>query len=252
MKKSILFVVLSLVFMGCDTSETNNDSEVKAAWSSSDQYASWSNGGYTVYNNIWGAGAGSQSIWANNYSNWGVWANHPNTAGIKSYPNSSKYVGKVLSTINTLSTSFNATTPSGGAWVSAYDLWDGNKANEIMLWLNYTGNSDGSGNVKPISYNYSSTGASVPVYTNQSIGGHTWNVFRGNNGSNNVYSFLRTTKTNSGTIDAKAIYNWIKNKGWFGNVTVGDIQYGFEISSCYGTNGNGSNFTCNSYSVTSN
>src|SRR4051812_29039145 len=127
MKKSILFVVLSLVFVSCETTETNNNSEVKAAWSSSAQYASWSNGGYTVYNNIWGSGAGSQSIWANSYSNWGLWANHPNTAGIKSYPNSSKYVGKVLSTINTLSTSFNATTPGGGAWVSAYDLWDSNK-----------------------------------------------------------------------------------------------------------------------------
>jgi hypothetical protein len=57
-----------------------------AAWGSSDQWATWNNGGYILYNNIWGSGAGPQSIWANSYSNWGVWANHPNTGGIKSYP----------------------------------------------------------------------------------------------------------------------------------------------------------------------
>jgi hypothetical protein len=252
MKKTFLFAVLVLVFVRCETPDTNTESEVKASWSSSAQYASWANGGYTVYNNIWGSGAGSQSIWANTYSQWGVWANHPNSGGIKSYPNSTKYIGKKISAINTLSTSFNATTPAGGAWESCYDLWDSNNANEIMLWMNYTGTASGSGNVKPISYNWSAAGDAVPVYTNQSIGGHTWNVFRGNNGSNNVYSFLRTSKTNSGTIDAKAIFNWIKAKGWIGDVTVGNIQYGFEITSSYGTSGAGLNFTCNSYSVTSN
>jgi hypothetical protein len=252
MKKTILFAALCAMFISCETSDVNDEPEVKANWSSSAQYANWSNGGYTVYNNVWGSGAGSQSIWANSYSQWGVWANHPNTGGIKSYPNSTKYIGKTLSTINTLSTKFNATTPAGGAWESCYDIWDSAKSHEIMLWMNYTGNANGTGNVKPISYNYSSTGAAIAVYTNQSIGGHTWNVYRGHNGSNNVYSFLRTTKTNSGTIDAKAILNWIKSKGWFGDINVGDVQFGFEITSSYGTNGGGLNYTCNSYSVTSN
>ena len=252
MKKTIFFAMLCIAFISCEAGDESNDQEVKASWSSSDQWASWSNGGYTVYNNIWGSGAGSQSIWANSYSQWGVWANHPNTGGIKSYPNSTKYIGKILSSITTLTTKFSATTPSGGAWESAYDIWDSNNANEIMLWMNYTGGADGSGNVKPISYTYSSAGNAVPAYTNQSIGGHTWNVFRGNNGANNVYSFLRTTKTNNATIDIKAILNWIKSKGWIGNVTVGNVQFGFEITSSYGTNGSGLNYTCNSYSVTSN
>lgn len=51
-----------------------------AVWSSSDKWATWSNGGYTLYNDVWGSGAGTQVIWANSYSNWGVWANHPATA----------------------------------------------------------------------------------------------------------------------------------------------------------------------------
>ena len=36
-----------------------------AAWSSSDKWATWSNGGYTIRNDVWGSGAGPQSIWAN-------------------------------------------------------------------------------------------------------------------------------------------------------------------------------------------
>ena len=58
-----------------------------ATWSSSDRYASWNNSGYTIYNDVWGGGAGPQTVWANSASNWGVWSNQPNTGGIKSYPN---------------------------------------------------------------------------------------------------------------------------------------------------------------------
>src|SRR5687768_10873748 len=150
-----------------------------AAWNSCDQWASWSNGGYTLYNNIWGSGAGPQTIWANSYSNWGVWANHPNTGGIKSYPNSTRYVGRRLSSLGSLTSSFNMSLPWGGAWTAAYDIWDTGHQHEIMLWMNYTNNADGSGNIKPISYNWNSSGNPVPTHWNVWIGGHSWNVFRG-------------------------------------------------------------------------
>jgi len=255
-KHVVLFIAVAGLALGCKKNNAElpaaNDGEVKANWSSSAAYGSWSNGGYTVYNDVWGSGAGGQNIWANSYSNWGVWANHPNTGGIKSYPNSTKYVGIALSSLNSCTSSANFTVPSSGAWEATYDIWDSGNQNETMLWLNYTGSSSGSGNVKPISYNYNASGAAVPVYTNVSVGGHTWNVFRGNNGSNNVYSFLRTSNTSSATVDVKAIQTWIKNKGWFGNITLGNVQFGFEITSSYGTNGGGLNFTCNSYSVSYN
>jgi hypothetical protein len=246
MKKT--FAVLSIIacLVACQKEEVApSKGEVKAAWGSSDRWASWSNNGYTLYNNIWGSGAGPQSIWANSYSNWGVWANHPNTGGIKSYPNSTRYVGRRLSSLGSLTSSFNLSLPSGGAWTAAYDIWDTGHQHEIMLWLNYTNNSDGSGNIKPISYNWNSSGNPVPTHWNVSIGGHTWNVFRGHNGGNNVYSFLRTSKTSSGTVDVRAIMNWIRARGWFGDVTVGDVQLGYEITSSSG----GKNFMTNSYSV---
>jgi hypothetical protein len=110
-----------------------------------------------------------------------------------------------------------------------------------MLWMNKRGS------VGPISYNYDANGA-VPVNTNLNLGGHTWNVYKGSNGSNQVFSFVRTSNTNSGTVDIKAILNWIKNQGWYGNITLGDVQFGFEITSSSG----GLNFVSNSYSVSFN
>lgn len=243
----------TLLFTHCKKqNDGNTQPEVQAVWSTSAQYGSWSNGGYTLYNDVWGSGAGSQTMWANSYSNWGVWANHPNTSGVKSYPNCTRYVGIALGTLRSLTSSFSVTTPSGGAWEAAYDIWDSGNANEIMLWMNYTGNTDGSGNVKPISYNWNAAGNPVAVATGVSVGGATWNVFRGSNGSNNVYSFLRTTKTNNSTVDIRAICNWIKSQGWFGNITMGNVQFGYEITSSYGTNGAGLNYTTNSYSVSFN
>ncbi|GIF06661.1 glycoside hydrolase family 12 protein [Actinoplanes siamensis] len=200
-----------------------------AVWGSSDQWATWSNGGYTLYNNIWGSGAGPQSIWANSYSNWGVWANHPNTGGVKAYPNASKAVNRRLSALGSATSSFNVTVPGGGAYTTAYDVWADNNAYEIMLWVNK------QGAVGPIG----SLQASVTV------GGHSWNVYRGSNGANAVFSFVRTGNTNSGTVDIKAVLNWIRNRGWFGDVTLGNIQFGYEITSASG----GLNFVTNSYSA---
>ncbi|HEY4147458.1 MAG TPA: hypothetical protein VGM41_00950 [Chitinophagaceae bacterium] len=243
MKNLSLFFMAALLLTAC---KKNANPEVEAVWSSSANFASFANGGYTVYNDVWGSGAGPQTIWANSFSNWGVWANHPNTGGVKSYPNSTKNVNKALSSLGSCTSSFNVTTPAGGAWESTYDIWDNTNANEIMLWMNYTGTSTGGGNVKPISSSYDASGNAVPAFTNVSVGGSTWNVFKGSNGSNAVFSFLRTTKTNGTTVDVKAILNWIKSKGWFGNITLGNVQFGFEITSSSG----GLNYTCNSYSVT--
>ncbi|MFI0814030.1 hypothetical protein ACH4TX_28125 [Streptomyces sp. NPDC021098] len=190
-----------------------------ATWSSSDQWGNWSTGGYTLYNNIWGSGAGAQTIWANSASDWGVWANHPNTGGIKSYPNAKKVVGKKISAINSLTSNYSVTVPSSGAYNTSYDIWDSNHAYEIMLWVN-------------------KTGAVGPLGTSQgtvTLGGHTWTVYKGSNGANQVFSFIRSSNSSSGTVDIKSIVNWIKNtKGWFGDVTIGDVQFGYEITSSAG------------------
>jgi hypothetical protein len=209
------------------------------AFSSCDQWASWNNNGYTIYNNIWGSGAGTQCIWANSYSNWGVTANHPNTGGIKSYPNVSRSLSINVSQLASATSSFNVTRPSSGSYITAYDIWYNNYAYEVMLWMNRTGA------VNPISYNWDGNGNPIPVVTNLNVGGHTWNVYQGTNGSAQVYSFVRTSNTNSGTVNIKAISDWLRNNGWFGDVNLHQIQFGFEITSSSG----GLSFTVNSYSL---
>jgi xyloglucan-specific endo-beta-1,4-glucanase len=212
-------------------------------------YATWNFGSYTFANDVWGPSVGTavgpQTIWANSNVDWGVWSDQPNTGGIKSYPHISYTVNRTISSLSSLTATIAATTPAGGAWSSTFDVWAGNNAHEIMLWLNYTGTAAGCGNVKPISYNWNAQGCAIPVYSNVSIGGATWNVYRGNNGANMVYSFLRTTKTNNTTVDVLAFLNYIKGKGWIGDLAVGDVQYGFEITSSSG----GMNFRSQNFAV---
>ncbi|MEH0575291.1 MULTISPECIES: hypothetical protein [Streptomyces] len=208
-----------------------------AVWNSCDQWGNTSLNGYTLYNNIWGSGAGSQCIWANSGTNWGVWANHPNTGGIKSYPNAKKVINKSITSLGSLNSSYNVTVPSSGSYNTSYDVWDTGNNHEIMLWVNYNG----------------SVGALGSLQGSATLGGHSWNVYKGtatrSDGSTwQVYSFLRTSDSTSGTVQILPILKWIKDtKQWMGNVTITDVQFGFEITSSSG----GLDFTTNNVSVSS-
>jgi hypothetical protein len=201
-----------------------------AVWSSSDRWGTWSSGGYTLYNNIWGSGYGAQTIWANSPSNWGVWANHPNTGGIKSYPNATRHIGRRISALGPVTSSFNVTVPTTGvAFTTVYDVWSSDHAHEIMLWMN----------------RYGPVGPLGSFQVRASVGGHTWDIYRGSNGANQVYSFIRSSNTNAGTVDIRAVATWIRDRGWYGDVTIGDVQLGYEITSAAG----GRDFVTNSFSV---
>ena len=204
-----------------------------AIWSSSDQWGNYTTSdGYTLYNNIWGSGAGPQSIWVNSSANWGVWANHPDTGGIKSYPNAKKVVGRSITSLASLTSSYDVTVPVAGDYNTSYDIWDTDYDYEVMLWVNYNGD-------------VGALGTSQGTVT---LGGHTWNVYKGDNGANQVFSFLRTSDSASGTVNILPILKWIKDtKGWWGNETIGDVQFGYEITSSPG----GLDFRTNSFSVSS-
>jgi hypothetical protein len=203
-------------------------SAAAATWTSSDRFGNWNNGGYTVYNNVWGSGAGPQTISANSFSNWWVDTNQPNTNGVKSYPNSSKTINVPLSSLNHVTSNVNFSTPSNGVWDAAYDIWDSNNAFETMLWLNER-----------------IAGPLGTKQTTATVGGSTWSVFSGSNGSNKVFSFVRASGTNASSVDILAVLKWIEARGWFGNITLGKVQFGFEISATNGTQ----RYQVNSYSV---
>jgi len=203
-----------------------------AEFVSTDQWATFENGGYIVRNDVWGSGAGTSELHATTYKDWYVHANHPNTGGVKAYTHVAKAVNKKLSALGSATSTFTVKVPSGGAYTTAYDIWADNNKYEIMLWMNQ------AGAVGPI-------GGSVATAT---VGGHSWNVHKGTNGANDVFSFIRTGgNTSSGTVDIKAIMNWIKTQGWFADVTLGEVQFGFEITSSAG----GLDFTVSNFGVTS-
>jgi hypothetical protein len=205
-----------------------------------DRWGNYSTGGHIVYNNIWGTRTGSQCLTVFNYNDWYVDATFTGRkGGIKSYPNVTKETNLFVDNMGAVSTTFDMSVVSSGAYTAAYDVWYDNNAYEVMLWMSW------NGAVGPISYSYSCNGA-CPEATNVSVGGHTWNVYRGSNGANEVFSFIRTSNTSAGTIDITAISQWIRNRGWFGNAHLHSIQFGFEITSTVGTQ----RFRVNNFSVT--
>ena len=157
---------------------------------------------------------------------------------MKSYPHTGKTLNRTLSSLTSLRSAFNVTVPADGDYETAYDIWANNNAYEVMIWTNQ------HGAVGPIAESYDANGA-VPNARNVTAGGHTWNVYRGSNGSNAVFSFVRTSTTDAGTVDVLAVLNWLRTQAWWGDVTVGQVQFGFELS---GTAGR-SSFTDNSFSL---
>lgn len=214
---------------------TDDGSEAGTAqtWESEEQWGLWEDGDYTLYNNLWGEGWGHQRIWANSHANWGVNADHPNTGGIKSYPNVSYTLGRNVWDMGDVQSSFQLTLPGaadGLAYNTAYDIWGDGHAHEIMLWVNW------SGPVGPI-------GSQI---TTVDVGGHSWDYYQGSNGANDVYSFLIHDHTSAATIELTPIAQWLVEQGYMPEVQIDQIQLGWEITSAAG----GFDFTVDDYSLT--
>ena len=140
-------------------------------YESSAQFASYSTGGYTIYNDEWGSGHGTQTLWVNSASNWGVWSQQNYTSGVEAYPNVTRTVNRNIGSLSYVGSSFNVSDPGAGAYETAYDIWTQDNANEIMIWTDVH-------NVGPLG----------PYVQTLSLDGRTYNVFKGWNGANNVFS----------------------------------------------------------------
>lgn len=203
-------------------------------YSTTSQWGSWTDGYYTVYADEWGATSG-QSFYVNSASSWMSTSNF-GSGGIKAYPSTTFSCHNApLSSLSTVNTSFNFTSPSGAYYDWAYDVWSANNADEIMIWEQW--NYDG-----PISSAYGSNGAPTPIYTNVNIDGTTWNVYQGNPG-HNVVSFLRTSQTTSGSQNALAFMSWCASHNLLVSKTLSTVDFGVEITTTVGTQ----NFTLNSF-----
>ncbi|KAG2346881.1 glycoside hydrolase family 12 protein [Suillus weaverae] len=223
----------------------------------SGQYDSVNVGQYSLLNNLWGehdAAFGSQTsqitsmegstiAWATNWT-W--------TGGkqVKSFADIQLNTGinQQLSAISSMPSTWRWSQSNTGAVVAdvAYDLFTsdtagGSNVNEIMIWL-------ANVNSGPISAQYNAQGQAVPIVTNISLEGYTWNLYSGSNGSNQVYSFLLTSGTaESFEGDIYLFLSYlIDNEGMSSSQYLTTAQAGTEATS--GT----AEFTTSAYDLTIN
>jgi hypothetical protein len=198
-----------------------------------DQYGSTTIGGrYVVMNNRWGTSAQqcinvtgtgfSISSQQGTGSTSGAPVSYPAVYLGCHYTNCSPGTNLPIrvSDISSATSSISYTYVSGATYDAAYDIWldpspkkDGVNQQEIMIWFNR------QGSIQPIG----------SVVGNATIGGRTWEVWRGSNGSNAVVSYVAPSPISSWSFSVLDFINDTKNRGaitssWY----LTSIQAGFE------------------------
>jgi len=127
-----------------------------------------------------------------------------------------------ISTMGNANSSISVTYPGSGTYDAAYDIWlnadtnvTGVQDTEIMIWLNHTGS------IQPI-------GSQTATVT---LAGRSWAVWTGNNGQNNVVSYVANSAVSSLSFNARDfILDTFTRGSQFGNTSwfLTSIQAGFE------------------------
>lgn len=189
-------------------------------------------GRYVVQNNRWGTSA-TQCITVTDSGFRIAQADGsvPTNGAPKSYPsvyNGCHYTNcspgtnlpARLSTISSAPTSISYSYASGAVYDAAYDIWldptprtDGVNRTEIMIWFNRVGS------VQPV-------GSPVGSAT---VAGRQWQVWSGNNGTNDVLSFVAPSAMDSWNFDVMDFVRHTVSRGlaqdnWY----LTSIQAGFE------------------------
>ena len=201
------------------------------SWVDSSRWDTWSNGGYWVQQDIWGTSTVGQTIYANSYSNWQVTANYSG-GGIKSYPAVGRTINRSLSSLGSLVSWYSASNPGGTSYDNAYDIWLNGSGYEVMIWQSWNG-------TQPIAGSYNAQGVANATVWNVNIGGATYNFYQ----RGTVFSFLRTSQSNSSWTDIRAVLQYLNDNHWFNNPTVTNVQFGWEIINT----GGGKTYALNGY-----
>ncbi|MER6187157.1 cellulose binding domain-containing protein [Streptomyces sp. NPDC001652] len=189
-------------------------------------------GRYVVQNNRWGTSA-TQCVTATDTGFRLTQADGsvPTNGAPKSYPsvfNGCHYTNcspgtnlpAQLSTISSAPSSISYGYVSGAVYNASYDIWldptprtDGVNRTEIMIWFNRVGS------IQPI-------GSQVGTAT---VGGRTWQVWTGSNGSNDVISFVAPSAISSWNFDVmdfvdQTVARGMAQNNWY----LTSVQAGFE------------------------
>ncbi|MEU5890617.1 cellulose binding domain-containing protein [Streptomyces sp. NPDC047461] len=207
-------------------------------------------GRYVVQNNRWGTSA-TQCITATDSGFRVTQADGsvPTNGAPKSYPsvyNGCHYTNcspgtnlpAQLSTISSAPSGISYGFVNDAAYNASYDIWldptprtDGVNRTEIMIWFNKVGS------IQPIG---------SPV-GNATVGGRDWQVWSGNNGGNDVLSFVAPSAISSWNFDVmdfarQAVSRGLAQNNWY----LTSVQAGFEPWQ------NGAGLAVNSFSSTVN
>ncbi|UWE08726.1 GH12 family glycosyl hydrolase domain-containing protein [Actinacidiphila bryophytorum] len=125
-----------------------------------------------------------------------------------------------LSSISSAPTSISYSYVGNAVFDAAYDIWldptakkDGVNKTEIMVWFNHVGS------IQPVGSKVGSA----------SVAGRTWDVWTGNNGGNDVISFVAPSAIDSWSFDVKAFANETVSRGLAqSNWYLTSVQAGFE------------------------
>src|SRR5215472_17216660 len=199
------------------------------AWKSSAPFGAWNNGGFIVYNNEWNSSAGPQTIWADSYRHWGVESRQQagNTA-IETYPCVQKNFNNVpVSSFHLIRNGYTESMPANTTGLDAEaadDIWLNNYNIEVMIWVDNHGQTP-----------------SGKVIGHATLFGQHFAVWHGGTD----FSFVLNHNETSGVTHILAAIRWlIRHHFLNANVTVAQINFGWEIAS---TNGKPKDFTVTNY-----
>jgi hypothetical protein len=242
---ALILTIASLTSVGLASTSAQADTLI------CDQYGSTTiQGRYVVQNNRWGTSEQQCiNVTSTGFQLQTANGSVPTNGAPKSYPsvyNGCHYTNcspgtnlpKQISTISSAPSSISYTYVSNAVYNASFDIWldpspkkDGVSATEIMIWLNRVGP------IQPIG---SQTGTAT-------VAGRTWEVWTGNNGGNDVISFVAPSAVNSMSFDVmnfvdQAISKGLAQRSWY----ITSIQAGFEPWQ------NGAGLAVNSFSSTVN
>jgi len=198
-----------------------------------DQYGSTTIGGrYVVMNNRWGTSAQQCiNVTSSGFAITTQQGTGSTSGAPVSYPavfygchytncspgtNLPMQLGSISSATSSISYNF----VSGATYDASYDIWldptpkkDGVNQQEVMIWFNR------QGSIQPIG----------SVVASATIGGRTWQVWQGSNGSNQVVSYVAPSPISSWNFSVLDFLNDVKsrtsvNNSWY----LTSIQAGFE------------------------
>src|SRR5579859_7868070 len=91
-------------------------------YSSEAQWASWSQGPWTIYNNVWGNSNPSQWLNVTSINQWNVESNQTG-GGVKSYPNTLVVPNTALSRMQSATGYFAVASPSSSVYSWFFDIY---------------------------------------------------------------------------------------------------------------------------------